>query len=157
MGRLEPVGQTASGAGVFVDYAHTPDALENALSALRPYATNKLHVVFGCGGDRDPGKRPQMGKAAADAADVVYVTDDNPRGEDPVSIRAAALVAVPGAIEIGDRAEAIATAVKAAQSGDVILIAGKGHETGQEIKGVKYPFLDHDAVAAALANEIYAP
>ncbi len=157
MGRLEPVGQTAKGAGIFVDYAHTPDALENALAALRPYATRKLAVVFGCGGDRDPGKRPQMGKVAAEAADTIYVTDDNPRGEDPAAIRAAALVAAPGASEIGDRAEAIATAIHTAEAGDVILIAGKGHETGQEIKGVKHPFLDHDAVAAALANETYDP
>lgn len=156
-GRLEPVGQTAGGAGIFVDYAHTPDALENALAALRPYATNSLIVVFGCGGDRDPGKRPQMGQAAAKAGDIVFVTDDNPRGEDPAAIRAAALAAAPGAIEIGDRAKAIATAIHQSGEGDVILIAGKGHETGQEINGVKHPFLDHDAVAAALANEPYTP
>ncbi|MGI9405105.1 MAG: glutamate ligase domain-containing protein, partial [Hyphomicrobiaceae bacterium] len=130
---------------------------ENALAALRPYVKNNLIVVFGCGGDRDPGKRPQMGKATADAADVVYVTDDNPRGEDPAAIRAAALAAAPGAIEIGGRAEAIEAAISRAETGDVILIAGKGHETGQEIKGKMHPFVDHDAVAAALAGKTYAP
>lgn len=156
-GRLEPVGQTSSGAGVFVDYAHTPDAVRTALSALRPYASGRLIVVFGCGGDRDPGKRPEMGEAAADGADVVIVTDDNPRTEDAARIRADALAGVRTAHEIGDRAAAIASAISQAEAGDVVLIAGKGHETGQEINGVKHPFVDHDAAAAAIAGTMYRP
>ncbi|MEL7542557.1 MAG: UDP-N-acetylmuramoyl-L-alanyl-D-glutamate--2,6-diaminopimelate ligase [Pseudomonadota bacterium] len=156
-GRLEPVGQTSQGAGVFVDYAHTPDAISTALSALRPYASGRLIAVFGCGGDRDPGKRPEMGRAAAEGADVVIVTDDNPRTENAAAIRASALSGAGDAQEIGDRAEAIAQAIAQAKAGDVILIAGKGHETGQEINGVKHPFVDHDAAAAAIAGEDYRP
>ncbi len=154
-GRLDFVGNTANGAAVFVDYAHTPDALANALQALRPTTKGKLHVVFGCGGDRDKGKRPLMARAAAEAADVVYVTDDNPRSEDPAVIRRETLVGAPGAIEIGDRAEAIAVAVKALRSGDILLVAGKGHEEGQIIGSVTKNFSDHAAVRAALRGETY--
>ncbi|MGH6678244.1 MAG: UDP-N-acetylmuramoyl-L-alanyl-D-glutamate--2,6-diaminopimelate ligase, partial [Bradyrhizobium sp.] len=129
-GRLERVGER-NGAPIFVDYAHKPDALAKALQALRPYAKRKLVVVFGAGGDRDAGKRPLMGAIAAENADAVIVTDDNPRSEQPAAIRAAILAAVPGAIEIGDRATAIRAGIEALQTGDVLLIAGKGHETGQ--------------------------
>ncbi len=148
-GRLDRVGER-NGAPVFVDYAHKPDALEKALAALRPYAKRELVVVFGCGGDRDRGKRPIMGEIAVRGADRVIVTDDNPRSEDPAVIRAAILAAAPGATEIGDRAEAIAAAVGSLKSGDVLLVAGKGHETGQIVGDRILPFSDHDAVAAAL-------
>ncbi|MDF2618289.1 MAG: UDP-N-acetylmuramyl-tripeptide synthetase [Xanthobacteraceae bacterium] len=148
-GRLELVG-TKDGAGVFVDYAHKPDALANALDALRPYAPSRLIVVFGCGGDRDRGKRPIMGAIAAEKADVVIVTDDNPRSEDPAFIRAAILEAAPEAQEIGDRAEAIRTAIAMAKSGDVVLIAGKGHETGQIVGDRTLPFSDRDTAVAVL-------
>jgi UDP-N-acetylmuramoyl-L-alanyl-D-glutamate--2,6-diaminopimelate ligase len=150
-GRLEYIGETQDGAPVFVDYAHTPDALVKALQALRPYAGSRLQVVFGCGGDRDKGKRPEMGRAATANADVVYVTDDNPRSEDAAAIRGDILGAAPGAIEIGGRAEAINAAVAALKQGDVLLVAGKGHETGQIIGQTVIPFSDHEAVAAALA------
>jgi UDP-N-acetylmuramoyl-L-alanyl-D-glutamate--2,6-diaminopimelate ligase len=148
-GRLEMVG-SANGAPIFVDYAHKPDALAKALIALRPYARGKLTGVFGAGGDRDAGKRPLMGKIAADNADRVIVTDDNPRSEQPAAIRAAILAAAPGATEIADRAEAIRAGIAALKAGDVLLIAGKGHETGQIIGDRVVPFSDHDAVAAAL-------
>lgn len=148
-GRLELIGEK-SGAPVFVDYAHTPDALENALNALRPYVSGRLVVVFGAGGDRDAGKRPLMGAAAAKQADRVYVTDDNPRNEDPALIRKAILAAAPGAIEIGDRNEAIGTAIRDLKRGDVLLIAGKGHETGQILRDRTLPFSDQAAVRAAL-------
>jgi UDP-N-acetylmuramoyl-L-alanyl-D-glutamate--2,6-diaminopimelate ligase len=154
-GRLEQVGQTAAGGAVFVDYAHTPDALDNAILALKPYTTGKLTVVFGCGGDRDRGKRPQMGAIAARLADRVIVTDDNPRTEDPRAIRAEILAAAPKAEEIGDRARAIRAAVEALQAGDVVLVAGKGHEPGQTVGTEVRPFSDHDAVRAALAGEDY--
>jgi UDP-N-acetylmuramoyl-L-alanyl-D-glutamate--2,6-diaminopimelate ligase len=150
-GRLDCVGEH-NGAPIFVDYAHKPDALAKALEALRPYATRRLVVVFGCGGDRDAGKRPMMGAIAAEKADRVIVTDDNPRSEEPAAIRAAILQAAPGAVEIGDRGEAIRTAVTELQRGDVLLIAGKGHETGQIIGAQKLPFSDHDAVTAVLGN-----
>ncbi|TCK23319.1 UDP-N-acetylmuramoylalanyl-D-glutamate--2,6-diaminopimelate ligase [Ancylobacter aquaticus] len=150
-GRLELVG-TRDGAGVFVDYAHKPDALANALDALRPYASGRLIVVFGCGGDRDRGKRPIMGAIAAAKADVVIVTDDNPRGEDPGSIRAAILASAAGAREIGDRAEAIAAAIGMAEAGDVVLIAGKGHETGQIIGDRTLPFSDRDVAVGLLGR-----
>ncbi len=149
-GRLELVG-TKDGAGVFVDYAHKPDALANALDALRPYATGRLIVVFGCGGDRDRGKRPIMGAIATEKSDVAIVTDDNPRSEDPATIRAAILASAPGALEIGDRAEAIAAAIGMAKAGDVVLIAGKGHETGQIVGDRTLPFSDRDAALANLA------
>jgi UDP-N-acetylmuramoyl-L-alanyl-D-glutamate--2,6-diaminopimelate ligase len=150
-GRLEYIGETSDGAPVFVDYAHTPDALTKALEALRPYVTGRLHVVFGCGGDKDKGKRPEMGRAAAANAEAVYVTDDNPRSEDPAAIRSAILAAAPGAIEIADRACAISTAVGSLKRGDVLLVAGKGHETGQIRGETVIPFSDHEAVAAALS------
>jgi UDP-N-acetylmuramoyl-L-alanyl-D-glutamate--2,6-diaminopimelate ligase len=148
-GRLERVG-ASRGAQIFVDYAHKPDALAKALEALRPYATGRLHVVFGAGGDRDQGKRPLMGAVAARNADRVIVTDDNPRGEDPAAIRAAIMAAAPGAAEIGDRREAIRRAIGELRAGDILLIAGKGHETGQIIGDRIVPFSDHEAVASAL-------
>jgi UDP-N-acetylmuramoyl-L-alanyl-D-glutamate--2,6-diaminopimelate ligase len=152
-GRLERVAER-NGAPIFVDYAHKPDALAKALQALRPYAKRRLVVVFGAGGDRDAGKRPLMGAIAAEYADSVIVTDDNPRSENPQSIRAAILGAATGAEEIGDRAEAIRTAIAALQPGDALLIAGKGHETGQIVGDRTLPFSDHDAVAAALAPRV---
>jgi UDP-N-acetylmuramoyl-L-alanyl-D-glutamate--2,6-diaminopimelate ligase len=154
-GRLELVGAKDNGGRVFVDYAHTPDAIETALMALRPSVVGKLHVVFGCGGDRDKGKRPLMAQAATNNADVVYVTDDNPRSEDPASIRKETMLGAPDAIEIGDRAEAIAVAVAKLGAGDVLLVAGKGHELGQTIGRETKPFSDHDAVKAALSGLAY--
>jgi len=150
-GRLEKIGQR-DGAPVFVDYAHKPDALEKVLGALRPLATGRLIVVFGCGGDRDAGKRPIMGEIAARLADVVIVTDDNPRSENPVVIRAAILAAARGALDIPDRGEAIAAAVRMARAGDVLVVAGKGHETGQIVGDQILPFSDHQAVRAALED-----
>jgi UDP-N-acetylmuramoyl-L-alanyl-D-glutamate--2,6-diaminopimelate ligase len=152
-GRLELVGQR-NGAPIFIDYAHKPDALAKALDALRPYARRRLVVVFGAGGDRDPGKRPMMGAIAAEKADRVVVTDDNPRSEHPAAIRAAILRATPGAVEIGDRREAIRTAVAELRSGDVLMIAGKGHESGQIVGDRVLPFSDHEAVAAALEEKV---
>jgi UDP-N-acetylmuramoyl-L-alanyl-D-glutamate--2,6-diaminopimelate ligase len=152
-GRLELVGEKL-GAPIFVDYAHKPDALAKALEALRPYAGNRLTVVFGCGGDRDAGKRPMMGKTAAQLADCVVVTDDNPRSEDPAAIRRAILEGAPGAQEIPDRREAIGACIAKLGPGDVLLIAGKGHETGQIIGKQVLPFSDHEAVAAALAGRV---
>jgi UDP-N-acetylmuramoyl-L-alanyl-D-glutamate--2,6-diaminopimelate ligase len=148
-GRLEFVGSSRD-APIFVDYAHKPDALAKALEALRPYVSGKLVVVFGAGGDRDRGKRPLMGAVAAAKADRVIVTDDNPRGEEPAAIRAAILAEAPGAREIGDRRLAIRAAIAELRRGDVLLIAGKGHETGQIISDRVVPFSDHDAVATAL-------
>ncbi len=148
-GRLDLVGER-NGAPIFVDYAHKPDALAKALEALRPYVQRRLVVVFGCGGDRDQGKRPLMGEIAAKAADRVIVTDDNPRSENPAAIRAAIFKAAPGASEIGDRREAIRNAVAALEAGDVLLIAGKGHESGQIIGDRTLPFSDHEAVETAL-------
>ena len=152
-GRLEAVGNR-NGAPIFVDYAHKPDALAKALEALRPYAKRRLVVVFGAGGDRDQGKRPLMGAIAAEKADRVIVTDDNPRSEDPASIRRAILAAAPGASEIGDRMTAIRTAIAALEQGDILLIAGKGHETGQIIGDRVLPFTDHEAVRAALVESL---
>ena len=151
-GRLELAG-TFRSAPVFVDYAHKPDALQKALEALRPYTRGRLTVVFGCGGDRDAGKRPIMGKIAVENADHVIVTDDNPRSENPAAIRRGILAAARGAEEIGDRGEAIRTAVKRLNDGDVLLIAGKGHETGQIVGDRILPFSDQDAVRAALGAE----
>lgn len=150
-GRLEQAG-AHNGAPIFIDYAHKPDALKKALEALRPYATGRLVVVFGAGGDRDTGKRPIMGRIAADNADRVIITDDNPRSEDAAAIRAAILAQAPGAAEIGDRGEAIRAAIAELKQGDVLLIAGKGHETGQIVGDRVLPFSDHDAVAAALQD-----
>ncbi len=152
-GRLELAGQR-NGAPIFIDYAHKPDALAKALDALRPYAKRRLVVVFGAGGDRDQGKRPLMGEIAADKADVVIVTDDNPRSEDPAAIRAAILAAAPGATEIGDRAQAIRHAIAALAPGDALVIAGKGHESGQIVGDRTLPFSDHEAVAAALKEKV---
>ncbi len=152
-GRLERVAER-NGAPIFVDYAHKPDALAKALQALRPYAKRKLIVVFGAGGDRDAGKRPLMGAIAAENADSVIVTDDNPRSEDPELIRSAILSTAKGAKEIGDRAEAIRTAIAGLEPGDALLIAGKGHETGQIVRDRTLPFSDHDAVAAAFAPRV---
>jgi UDP-N-acetylmuramoyl-L-alanyl-D-glutamate--2,6-diaminopimelate ligase len=152
-GRLERVGER-NGAPVFVDYAHKPDALAKALQALRPYAKRKLVVVFGAGGDRDAGKRPLMGAIAAENADHVIITDDNPRSENPADIRAAILATARGATEIGDRNEAIRAGIAALQPGDALLIAGKGHETGQVVGSQTLPFSDHEAVAAALATRV---
>jgi UDP-N-acetylmuramoyl-L-alanyl-D-glutamate--2,6-diaminopimelate ligase len=152
-GRLELVG-SANGAPIFIDYAHKPDALAKALSALRPYASGKLIVVFGAGGDRDAGKRPIMGRIAQENADRVIVTDDNPRSENPAAIRAAILAAAPGATEIGDRNDAIRAGIAALKAGDVLLIAGKGHETGQIVGDRVLAFSDHDAVAAALQGKV---
>ena len=148
-GRLELAGE-ARGGLIFVDYSHKPEALSNAIAALRPFTSGQLTVVFGCGGDRDPGKRPLMGQIAVQSADRVIVTDDNPRSEEPASIRRAILAAAPGAVEIGDRAAAIGAAVRSLTPGDVVLIAGKGHETGQIIGDRTLPFSDHDAVVSAI-------
>lgn len=141
-GRMELVGQHPNGAMVYVDYAHTPDALETALSAIRPHVTGKLAVVFGAGGDRDPGKRAMMGKVAAEFADRAIVTDDNPRREDPASIRRQILTGCPGAAEFDNRAKAIAAAIGELASDDVLIIAGKGHETGQIVGTEVLPFDD---------------
>ena len=150
-GRLEKIGER-HGAPVFVDYAHKPDALEKVLAALRPLAAGRLIVVLGCGGDRDAGKRPIMGEIASRLADVVIVTDDNPRSEQPATIRAAILAAAPGAMDVADRAEAIVAAVRMAREGDVVVVAGKGHETGQIVGDQVLPFSDHQAVRAALED-----
>jgi UDP-N-acetylmuramoyl-L-alanyl-D-glutamate--2,6-diaminopimelate ligase len=152
-GRLDLAGTASGGAPIFIDYAHTPDALAKALDALRPYVANRLLVVFGCGGDRDKGKRPEMGKIAVAKADLAIVTDDNPRSENPAAIRSEILSGAPGAMEIGDRARAIAEAIGKLEHGDVLLVAGKGHETGQTIGTNVIPFSDHGVVAAALKQE----
>lgn len=151
-GRLELVGQTAAKAPVFVDYAHTPDGLNVLLRAARPHVRGKLIVVFGCGGDRDATKRPIMGDVARRLADEVIITDDNPRSEDPATIRAAIRKGAPDASEIGDRADAIIEGVRRLKAGDALLIAGKGHETGQIVKGVTIPFSDFDVSRAALKD-----
>lgn len=141
-GRMELAVRLANGAAAYVDYAHTPDALERLLTALRPHTAGKLVVVFGAGGDRDRGKRPLMGAAAARLADVAIVTDDNPRSENPAAIRAEVLAACTGGIDVGGRVEAIAAGLAALGPGDVLAVAGKGHEQGQEIAGVVHPFDD---------------
>lgn len=151
-GRLERVAETSNGATIFIDYAHKPEAMEAALSALRQVTKRRLIIVFGAGGDRDKGKRPLMGEAASRLADLVIVTDDNPRSEDPAAIRAEILAGTPGAKEIGGRGEAIAEAVAMLRSGDVLCIAGKGHETGQQIGDEVLPFSDHEAVREAVAG-----
>jgi len=152
-GRIEHVGSRTNGSAVYVDYAHTPDALETVLKALRPHTEGRLIVIFGCGGDRDPGKRPMMGAAAAEFGDRVVVTDDNPRSEDPAEIRAAALAACPDAEEIGDRRAAIVESTARLQPGDVLVVAGKGHEQGQIVGDATLPFDDatvaREAIAAA--------
>jgi len=151
-GRMEHVGQSKSGGHVFVDYAHTPDGLDVLLRAARPHAPGRIIAVFGCGGDRDTDKRPKMGAIAARHADIAIVTDDNPRSEEPAAIRAQILKAAPNAIEIGDRAQAIREAIAMMKPGDAVLIAGKGHETGQIIKGVTHPFSDQDVARGVLES-----
>jgi UDP-N-acetylmuramoyl-L-alanyl-D-glutamate--2,6-diaminopimelate ligase len=152
-GRLEKVAYARSGAPIYVDYAHTPDALETVLNALRPHVQHRLRLVFGCGGDRDRAKRPVMGAIAARLADSIIVTDDNPRSENPAEIRAAILASCPAAREIGDRAEAIRAGIAALESGDILVIAGKGHESGQIIGADVRPFLDsEEALRAAMAE-----
>jgi UDP-N-acetylmuramoyl-L-alanyl-D-glutamate--2,6-diaminopimelate ligase len=151
-GRMERVGIHPSGAPILVDYAHTPDALENALKALRSHVKGRIIVVFGAGGDRDAGKRPQMGAVAKLLADVAIVTDDNPRSEEPAAIRHTILEACPGAIEIGDRADAIRRGLAMLRTGDALLLAGKGHETGQIVAGKTLPFSDTDVARAALTE-----
>ena len=152
-GRLQRVGSGRKGGEAYVDYAHTPDGLETVLKALRPHARGRLIVVFGAGGDRDRGKRPLMGHAAAELADIAIVTDDNPRSEEPASIRAAILAAAPGAREIGDRRAAIGAASAMLEEGDVMVVAGKGHEQGQIIAGEVHPFDDVAETARALGLE----
>jgi UDP-N-acetylmuramoyl-L-alanyl-D-glutamate--2,6-diaminopimelate ligase len=145
-GRMQFVGETVTGGAVFVDYAHTPDALHTVLAALRPHTNERLAVAFGAGGDRDRGKRPMMGRVATELADLVYVTDDNPRSEPPAEIRRQILAAAPDAVEIGDRGEAIASAIAELRRGDILVIAGKGHETGQIVGNTVLPF--DDAIVA---------
>ncbi len=151
-GRLEHVSTTSTGAPVYVDYAHKPEALENVLLAVRPFTTGRVVVAFGCGGDRDRGKRPIMGEIATRLADVVIVTDDNPRSEEPAAIRRAILDAAPGATEIGDRREAIRRAIGMLKAGDTLVVAGKGHEEGQTVGSKTLPFSDHAEVRTALAD-----
>lgn len=151
-GRMETAATTSAGVPVLVDFAHTPDGLEKLLRSVRPHTRGHVHLVFGCGGNRDPKKRPIMGAVAQKLADAVIVTDDNPRHEIPADIRAAVLSGCPDASEIADRRQAIRTAIGRAQTGDVILIAGKGHEQGQTIGDVVYPFDDAE-IARELANE----
>jgi UDP-N-acetylmuramoyl-L-alanyl-D-glutamate--2,6-diaminopimelate ligase len=151
-GRLEKVATAVSGALIYVDYAHTPDSLDQVLKAVRPHVGGRLHVIFGCGGDRDKGKRPLMGKAAVENADVVIVTDDNPRTEDAATIRREALAGAPGAREVGDRAQAIREGIAALKPGDILIIAGKGHEPYQIIGTEMLHFSDREeAVKAALS------
>ncbi len=149
-GRMEFIGKTPTGAAVFVDYAHTPDGLDVLLRAVRPHTAGRLKVIFGCGGDRDAKKRPLMGEIAQRQADDVIVTDDNPRTEDAALIRKAILAACPDAREIGDRAEAIRTVIPEMKKGDTLVIAGKGHETGQIIGNEVHPFSDQETARAAL-------
>jgi len=143
---LQFVAADGDGGGIVVDYAHTPDALATVLATLRPHAPGRLIVLFGCGGDRDAGKRPPMGRIAARLADRVYVTDDNPRNEEPAEIRRAILAAAPEAIEIADRRRAIAVAIADTRPGDLLVIAGKGHETGQIVGHETHPFDDAEIV-----------
>ncbi len=150
-GRLERVATHAGGL-ILVDYAHKPEALEQVLDTLRASTKGRVICVFGCGGDRDRGKRPIMGGIAAAKADVVIVTDDNPRSEDPAAIRAEILAAASGAVEMGDRAEAIKAGVAMLKSGDVLVVAGKGHETGQIVGDRTLPFSDHDSILQAVAE-----
>lgn len=151
-GRLEFIATSKRGGKIFVDYAHKPGAVEEALKSLRPFADGKLVIVLGAGGDRDRGKRPLMGKAAARYADAVIITDDNPRTEDPATIRQAMLEGAPDALDVGDRGDAIAASIAMLDEGDILLVAGKGHETGQEIHGVKHPFSDHDVIERLISE-----
>lgn len=149
-GRLEQVGETKDGAPIYIDYAHTPDGLDKLLRAVRPHTQGRIFLVFGAGGDRDPGKRPKMGAVAAKLADVLFVTDDNPRTEAPGPIRKAVLEGCPGATEIADRAEAIRTAIDGLQAGDVLVIPGKGHETGQILADRVLPFNEAEIIQTHL-------
>lgn len=150
-GRMQLAATRENGAAVFVDYAHTPDAVATALSAMRPHVMGKLVAIVGAGGDRDAGKRPLMGQAAAENADVVFVTDDNPRSEDPATIRTAVMAGCPDATDVGDRAEAILRAVDVLEPGDALLIAGKGHEAGQQVGDDLLPFDDVEQASVAVA------
>ena len=150
-GRMQLAARRAHGAPVYVDYSHTPDSLEVALKALRPHVLGRLIVVFGAGGDRDTGKRPLMGKAAAENADIAIVTDDNPRSENPATIRMEVMSGCPEATDVGDRAEAILRGIDMLEPGDALLIAGKGHETGQQVGDVVYPFDDVEQASVAVA------
>ncbi len=149
-GRMELIGENALGGSVYVDYAHTPDGLKTVLEAARAHMPRELHVIFGCGGDRDKGKRPQMGKIAAHHADRIYVTDDNPRSEDASSIRREILAECPGATEFDDRATAITRAIEELQAGDMLIVAGKGHEEGQTLKNETIEFSDIGTVREIL-------
>jgi UDP-N-acetylmuramoyl-L-alanyl-D-glutamate--2,6-diaminopimelate ligase len=151
-GRMELVGRAQKGAGVYVDYAHTPDALETVLKSIRPHVENRLIVVFGCGGDRDKGKRPQMGAIAAANSDIAIITDDNPRSEDPTIIRAEIKAACPEGLMVGDRRAAIAKALELAGGGDVVVVAGKGHESGQILADRTIPFDDRVVVRELIAS-----
>lgn len=153
-GRMQVAGHAVPGATVLVDYAHTPEALRTVLEAVRPFCGGRLHVLFGCGGERDRGKRPLMGAVAQELADHVIVTDDNPRSEDPAEIRASILAACPGATEIAGRAEAIRAGVEGLAANDMLIVAGKGHETGQEIAGTVYPFDDAVEVRRLLGGDV---
>lgn len=150
-GRMQLAARRQNGAAVYVDYAHTPDALATAMRAIRPHVLGRLILVFGAGGDRDKGKRPLMGEAAREHADLIFVTDDNPRSEEPALIRSEIMKACPGAEEVGDRAEAILRAIEAAKAGDVVLIAGKGHETGQILGDQILPFDDVEQASLSVA------
>lgn len=149
-GRMQHAATRNNGAAVFVDYAHTPDAVQTALKALRPHVMGRLVAIVGAGGDRDAGKRPLMGKAASENADLVIVTDDNPRSEDPALIRAAVMEGCVTATEVADRAEAILRGVDALGAGDALLICGKGHETGQIVRDTVYPFDDVEQASVAV-------
>ena len=151
-GRMELAGRHRNGAAVYVDYAHTPGALKAALAALRSHAEGQLHVVFGCGGDRDQGKRHEMGAIAQVMADRVIVTDDNPRSENPAAIRQAILAACPNAVDVAGRQEAILRAVSQVAPGDLLLVAGKGHEQGQIVRNRVVPFDDVSVCRDALAG-----
>ncbi len=154
-GRLQRVkGYEGSNISVYIDYSHTPDSLETALKSLRPHTTGRLICVFGCGGDRDKGKRPMMGKVATDFADIAILTDDNPRSENPATIRAEIMVAAPNVNEIEGRAAAINQAISIASKGDIVLIAGKGHERGQIFEDRTDPFDDYEEAEKALSQKI---
>ncbi len=150
-GRMQLAATRENGAAVFVDYAHTPDAVATALKAMRPHVMGRLIAIVGAGGDRDATKRPLMGRAAAQNADIVFVTDDNPRSEDPANIRAAVMEGAPDATEVGDRAEAILRGIDALEPGDALLIAGKGHESGQIVGDQVLPFDDAEQASIAVA------
>ncbi|WP_254055012.1 UDP-N-acetylmuramoyl-L-alanyl-D-glutamate--2,6-diaminopimelate ligase [Kiloniella sp. EL199] len=153
-GRAEKIGKTAKGGAVYVDYAHTPNAVEIIIQALRPHTSGKLSIIIGCGGDRDPGKRPLMGRIADKLADQAYITDDNPRTEDPATIRAQAMAAAPNAIEIDDRKKAIFRAVSDLSDGDLLIIAGKGHESGQIVGDKVLPFDDRIVAKEAIEHTL---